>query len=217
VRRGANLANIDVRLNDRLWLQERFAEIRATDGEEQRLSGVQAILDWPNPGPGGFYDDLGRVTAQPHLVAGRSYEDDPQYFESPQVAFGGGVCPSGHRLSWCRLVDGAYGHEVKLHYPHLDPEGAYRVRLVYAGRLAVQDYEMADRSLQGTPVMVRLTADDLEVHPLIPKPNPVQPVEFDVPVEATRDGELTLGCTSTVAGDSPRRGCQIAEVWLMRR
>ena len=36
--------------------------------------------------PGGFYDDLGRTTTQPHLVPGKSYEDDPQYFESPQMA-----------------------------------------------------------------------------------------------------------------------------------
>jgi hypothetical protein len=217
VRRGANLANIDVRLNDRLWLRERFAEIRAEDDEEARLAGIQAILDWTNPGPGGFYDDLGRITAQPHLVPGKSYEDDPQYFESPQVAFGGGTCPSGYRLSWCRLVDGAYGHEVKLHYPRLDPEGAYRVRIVYAGRLAAMAYEFADRTRQGTPVMVRLTGDDQEIHPMQPKPNPVQPVEFDVPTELTRDGELTLGCTAAVGGDSPRRGCQIAEVWLMKK
>jgi hypothetical protein len=114
-------------------------------------------------------------------------------------------------------VDGAYGYEVKLHYPGLDPEGQYKVRIVYAGRLAAQEYELADRSRQGAPVKVRLTGDGVEIHPMMPKPNPVQPVEFDVPTEATRDGELTLGCTSTVSGDTPRRGCQIAEVWLMRR
>jgi hypothetical protein len=217
VRRGANLANIDVRLNDRLWLKKRFAEIRAESDERARLDGIRAILDWTNPGPGGFYDDLGRITAQPHLLPGKSYEEDPQYFESPQVAFGGGSCPSGYRLSWCRLVDGAYGYEVKLHYPRLDPEAAYRVRIVYAGRLEALAYEFADRSRLGTPVMVRLTGDDEEIHPMMAKPNPVQPVEFDVPAELTRDGELTLGCTASVGGDSPRRGCQIAEVWLIRK
>jgi hypothetical protein len=65
--------------------------------------------------------------------------------------------------------------------------------------------------------MVQLTGDDVEIHPMMAKPNPVQPVEFDVPAELTRDGELTLGCTATVGGDSPRRGCQIAEVWLMKK
>ena len=28
--------------------------------------------------------------------------------------------------------------------------------------------------------------------------------EFDIPTELTRDGELTLSCTATVSGDSPR-------------
>ncbi len=133
------------------------------------------------------------------------------------MAFGGGSCPVGYRLSWCRLVDGTYGYELKMHYPRLDPEAAYRVRIVYAGRLEALAYEFADRTRLGTPVMVRLTGDGMEIHPMQPKPNPVQPVEFDVPVEATGDGELTLGCTATVGGDSPRRGCQIAEVWLMRK
>ena len=141
---------------------------------------------------------------QPHLVPGKSYEEDPQYFESPQMDFG---CRRGYRLSWCDSVDGRYGFEVQLHYPRLDPEARYRVRVVYWGSL----------SRRGKPVMVRLTGNDVEIHPMMPKPNPVQPVEFDVPTEATRDGALTLGCTASVAGDSPRRGCQIAEVWLMRK
>ena len=204
VGRGANLALIDTPLNNRLWLKGQFAEIRAEADEDERLAGIQAILEWTNPGPGGFYDDLGRTTAQPHLVPGKSYEQDPQYFESPVMAFG---CRSGYRLSWCDFADGLYGYEVKLHYPRLDPEAEYKVRLVYAGSLG--------RS--GEPVMVRLTGDGNEIHPEMAKPNPIQPVEFDVPPELTRDGQLTLGCSGAVGRGGPGRGCQIAEVWLMRK
>jgi hypothetical protein len=204
VGRGANLALIDTPLNNRLWLKGQFAEIRAEDDEKKRLAGIQAILDWTNPGPGGFHDDLGRTTAQPHLVPGRSYEEDPQYLESPVMAFG---CRRGYRLSWCDVADGLYGYEVKLHYPSLDPEAEYKVRLVYSGSLR----------RRGEPVVVRLTGDGVEIHPEMPKPNPIQPVEFDVPVEVTRDGELTLGCTGAVGRGGPGRGCQIAEVWLMRK
>jgi hypothetical protein len=214
VRRGGNLANIDVPLNDRSWLGERFAAIRAEPEEARRLAAIAALLDWTNPGPGGFYDDLGRVTAQPHLVAGKSYAEDPQYFESPHVAFD---CSPGYRLSWCDTVDGIWGLEVKLHYADLDPEGAYRVRIVYAGRLAAGAWEMADKGRRGQPVMVRLTGDGEEIHPMIPKPDPVAPVEFDVSRALTRDGELTLACTGAIGEGGPARGCQIAEVWLMRR
>ncbi len=145
-------------LNDRLWLKERFAEIRAKDDEKERLAGIQAILDWTNPGPGGFYDDLGRTTAQPHLVPGKSYEDDPQYFESPQMAF---TCRPGYRLSWCDFADGLYGYEVKLHYPRLDPDAEYRLRVIFSGSLGGED----------RPNIVRLTGDGQEISEM-PKPRP---------------------------------------------
>ena len=204
VGRGANLALIDTPLNDRLWLKQRFAEIRAEADEAKRLAGIQAILDWTNPGPGGFYDDLGRTTAQPHLVPGKSYADDPQYIESPVMAFG---CRPGSRLSWCDFADGLYGYEMKLHYPQLDPDAEYKVRLVYSGSL----------SRAGVPVTVRLTGDGQEIHPEMPKPDPIRPVEFDIPHELTRDGELTLACGGAVGRGGPGRGCQIAEVWLIRK
>jgi hypothetical protein len=66
-------------------------------------------------------------------------------------------------------------------------------------------------------VQVRLSADGLEVHPMMPKPDPLQPVEFDVPAEAVRDGALTLTCAGEPGRGGPGRGCQMAEVWLMRR
>ncbi len=65
--------------------------------------------------------------------------------------------------------------------------------------------------------MVRLTGDGVEIHPEMAKPDPIEPVEFDVPPEVTRDGTLTLGCTGAVGRGGPGRGCQIAEIWLMRK
>ena len=61
VGRGANLDTIDVPLNDRLWLKSRFAAIRKLDKEEARLREIKAIVDWTDPGPGGYYDDLGNA------------------------------------------------------------------------------------------------------------------------------------------------------------
>ena len=52
---------------------------------------------------------------------------------------------------------------------------------------------------------IRLVANDkYEVHPPMRKPSPIKPVEFDVPVEATRGGELTL-TFSGAAGHGQRR------------
>ena len=68
VDRGANLDNIDVPVNDRLWLKEQFAEIRELPDEGQRLKRIDDIVHWTDPGRGGFYDDLGDLLRQPHLV-----------------------------------------------------------------------------------------------------------------------------------------------------
>ena len=42
-------------------------------------------------------------------------------------------------------------------------------------------------------------------------------MEFDIPVDATRDGELTLTFSVPPGMGSAGRGNQIAEVWLMRK
>ena len=49
------------------------------------------------------------------------------------------------------------------------------------------------------------------------KPSPVAPVEFDIPPDATRGGELTLTFTGPPGIGSAGRGNQVAEVWLMRK
>jgi hypothetical protein len=57
----------------------------------------------------------------------------------------------------------------------------------------------------------------ITVHPYIKKPLPVRPVEFGVPEEATRDGELTLTWDRETCAAGKEPGAQIAEVWLMKR
>jgi hypothetical protein len=44
----------------------------------------------------------------------------------------------------------------------------------------------------------------------------VQPIEFDIPAEATSGGKLTLTWHSNPERGGPGRGCQIAEVWLIK-
>ncbi len=205
VGRGANLDTLDVPLNDRLWLAGRFAEIREMDGEPERLEAIRAITSWNDPGPGGYYDDLGSVANQPHLVPGKDYSEDPQFFETPLVGFD---CRRGWKQSWCDYIDNLWESSVSIRYPDLDPHAAYAVRIVYAG---------AQRR-DGTTIRVRLVADgDLEVHDWITKPRPIEPVEFDVPRAATADGDLTLTCRAEPGRGGPGRGCQIGEVWLIKR
>jgi hypothetical protein len=54
VGRGANLNTIDFPLNSRLWLKGQFRELRQTMEEGERLRRIDELVNWKNPGPGGF-------------------------------------------------------------------------------------------------------------------------------------------------------------------
>ena len=58
---------------------------------------------------------------------------------------------------------------------------------------------------------IRLTANHrIEIHPFIAKPMPVQPLEFDIPGEATANGELTLSWSREPGLGGNGRGCQVS-------
>jgi hypothetical protein len=200
VGRGANLDTIDAPLNDAAWLKRQFAEIRTRPDEADRLRGIDAILNWTNPGPGGFYDDLGNLTSQPHLVRGPGFEHDPAFLESALVGFS--RQPHG-RTSWRRHAESLNDAPLRMRYTGLDPQARYRLRVTYAG--------------DAMRWKVRLVAGSgLEVHPFIEKPSPIQPLEFDVPPGAIENGELNLAWCREPGLGGNGRGCQVAEVWLMR-
>ncbi len=91
-----------------------------------------------------------------------------------------------------------------MHYDDLDPSAAYKIRVVYAGD-----------SPRGK---IRLVANDsIEIHPLMAKPQPVAPVEFDIPRQATAKGELNLSWNREAGLGGNGRGSQVAEVWLIRK
>ncbi len=201
VGRGANLDTIDVPLNNRRWLKRRFAELRQMDAESDRLRGMDAIVNWTNPGPGGFYDDLGNPSCQPHLVRGPGFTKDPAFLQSAQVGFH--YVPDW-RLSWCTHAESLFDAPLQMRYEGLDPTANYKLRVVYAG--------------DNFRARVRLLANDsVEVHPLQPKPAPIRPVEFDIPKSATANGALTLTWYQEPGRGGGGRGCQVAEVWLIRK
>lgn len=201
--RGANLDAIDFPLNNRVWLRNRFKEIRTLATESERLTKLDEILNWTNPGPGGYYDDLGNPAQQPHLVLGEGFARDPDFLKSALVSFGDSM-RTGWRTSWYTDAESLYEQPLRMHYTDLDPAAAYRVRIVYGGDMP--------------RVPVRLTANGkFEIHGFRAKAMPPQPVEFEIPVEATRGGTLDLEWSRPAGLGGNGRGCQVSEVWLMRR
>lgn len=199
--RGANLDAIDVPLNDIAWLRLRFAQIRKLPSEEDRLREIDAIVRWTDPGPGGFYDDLGDPARQPHLVRQSNYDQDPAFLKT---GYSGFENEPGWRRSWYTHADGLFATPMVLHYQDLDPEAAYKVRVVYAGDNFRWKVRLA-------------TIDGVEIHPWMDKPKPVAPIEFNIPPSETARGKLTLLFTADPTRGGNGRGAQVAEVWLMKK
>jgi len=208
VGRGANLDLIDAPLNNAAWLREQFAAVRQRATEKERLQVVDQILNWEDPGPGGFYDDLGNATHQPHLVTGTAYADDPAFLKAPHLASGGSRNGPALRLSSRTYAESRDDQPLELNYRGLDTTARYRLRVVYGtGDLGNREH----------PLTIRLVANGHhEVHGFQPKDPQAKPVEFDLPAEATRTGELRLTWSRPAGLGGNGRGVQVAEVWLIR-
>jgi len=203
--RGANLDMIEHPLNNRPWIQRRFAEIRKRDDEPQRLAEIDKVVHWTDPGPGGFYDDLGNPARQPHLLRGLGADLDPQHFESSLLGTSvrNGI-PPVNPISWWTHAESLADAPLKMQYDELDPTATYTLRVCYMGDMP--------------PVKIRLTADEsTEIHPLIDKSMPEPVFEFDIPHAATADGRLTLTWHREPGLGRNGRGSQVSEVWLMRK
>ena len=205
VDRGANLDTLEVPLNNRVWLKERFAEIRSQTSEADRLQAIEAVVHWNDPGPGGFYDDLGNLARQPHLVGGLDYEKDPAFLASPHVGFEEAE-PGDRalRYSWLNHAESMNDAPLTLRYTGLNPGARYRLRVVYAGDSPQRKIRLA-------------AGGGVEIHPLQLKPWPIRPIEFDVPAGAIRNGDLTLNWFREPGLGGNGRGCQVSEVWLIKK
>ena len=195
--RGANLDLIDNPLNDRVWLESRFAEIEKLEGEDARVAALMEIAHWTDPGEGGFYDDFGDPTQQPHLVRSATPYVDPEFKTEPNM---GRDWEKHFRTAWNQFADTRYEMDLQARYEGLDPNASYTLRVVYAG-------DNMERKM-------RLVAEGAEVHGFIAKPNPPERLTFEIPKSATADGVLELTWSQEPGTRGGGRGCQVAEVWL---
>jgi hypothetical protein len=199
--RGASLDTIDFALNNRVWLENRFNDIRAIPSEADRIAKIDELLNWTNPGPGGYYDALGFVNWRPHLVPGESYAQDPDFLKSPLISFG--TSPQrGWRTTQAADSEIIQDRSLRMRYTELDPAAHYKVRISYGG--------------DSRRTAVRLTANSIEVHPFREKGPTPEPVEFEIPQQAIASGTLTLEWTRTPGLGGNGRGTQVSEVWLIK-
>jgi len=209
--RGNFIDNMDVPLNDGMWLIDQLSTLDINGSETDKLAAIEKILNRNNPGPGGFYDNFGTPRSWNRVVANYDYEEDPGGLQSPRVSFGVGLKGEewvheitakgfdGHitPLSWMNQVTTLYDEPLKLVYHDLDPKGSYIIRVGYTGRFRSK---------------IKLTAENIPVHDFIK--TGVQPIyEFKIPSAALQDGVLELEWT---CGEG-ERGSQVSEIWIINQ
>jgi hypothetical protein len=208
--RGDFMDYIDTPLNDGIWFLSQFERIRQIKDEHARLDAVDKLLDRDNPGPGGFYDNLGQSIETPRLARYPAWQDDPGSLRSPRVSFGAGLKGqewvhtvqakgfdgSAIPLAWMNQITTLYETPLSVVYENLDPNSNYILRVAYTGRFRAK---------------IQLIADDkFQIHEM--RETGTIPIsEFPIPKGATKDGRLKLTWTCPEG----QRGAQVAELWLI--
>ena len=157
------------------------------------------MANWRDPGPGGFYDDLGDPANSPHLDHEPSTTEDPLF---ARATFQGFALRTDWPVAWRQYSQTYYDAPLLMRYDGLDPSATYKLRVTYSG--------------DSPKARMRLEADGTVIHDLFVKPDPVRSVEFALPKTLTTDGKLGLKWNQEPGRGGNGRGCQVAEVWLIR-
>src|SRR6185503_2835045 len=209
--RGNFMDNIDLPLNDSRWLLSQCAKITKLPDEQSRLDAIEILLNRTDPGPGGFYTNLGSPESWKHVIWQKTWAQDPGGLESPLVDFGASlhgdewvdILPQGFEgqaipQAWMNQVTTLYDTPLTLKYDSLDTKSSYIIRIAYTGRFNSK---------------IKLVADGKYlIHDFIQTGK--KPIyEFPVPAEAVADGIITLTWTC----EKGQRGTQVAELWLIKK
>lgn len=191
--RGCSLDTMDYPMNNRWWIEDEFKKMRALPLAE-RAAAVRAIANWENPGPGGFYDNLGHPGKSPHVVRGMEIEVEPdlERIQTPtHWMWDDGK--SRKRLSWQVTMD----WPTALRYDGLKPGSSYRLRLTGFGKA----YPVADG------LLLAPLREGTEIGAI---------KEFEIPRDATADGklEITFRRPTDEADLNWRQQSRASEAWL---
>jgi hypothetical protein len=205
VNRAANLETLEYPVTDVPWLRAQIQSMKKLASPNEQVSAIRSLLARTDPGPGGFYDEPGNPSNRPHVLLGPGYVEDPEFRASVLTGFDypdrlGSAAP----IAWKRWGESLFDAPFRMQYKGLDPLAQYQIRVVY--------------SSESRRSKIRLTAGaDREVHGFIERPIPLKPLEFDIPGDAIQNGELNLAWTRELGLGGNGRGCQICEVWLIRK
>lgn len=222
--RGAFVECLDIPLNDYRFLTAQFARIRAAknpteilasanpaapddkagvlfDGDEgYRVELLLRLLNRTNPGPGGFYDNLGSWSSWHRIKDHDRYEEDPGFLHSALSSF---VMQPPHDemdaydmpLAWQLNACAMYMTPLTVCYDGLDADADYLLRTTYLGYFGQH---------------VKLCAGEIPVHDYIVTDRQMLTLEFMLPRASYRSGNLELTFTAL----DGERGISVAEIWI---
>jgi len=116
--RGCVLDFIDYPLNNRWWLEDEFKKIKEMKSEEEKLTRLEFIRNYENPGEGSFYDNISSTDAK-HVI---SETDDAIDYLWENNGF-----------SRKRLSTQLFQFSPVLQYDKLDPDADYLIRVTGYG------------------------------------------------------------------------------------
>ena len=213
--RGNFIDNIDIPLNDALWILDQLSMVEKLRSEQARLEAIDKMLHRTDPGPGGFYDNFGSPSAWKRVVARKKWAEDPGSLESPRISFGVGlsgvdwvheVVAKGFEgqttpLAWMNQINTLYDTPLEIEYNNLDTSASYTLKIAYTGRFRSN---------------MKLMADGVMIHDYL-RMGTRPMFEFPLPRKVTRDGKVrfTWTCGQDDSGEG-ERGSQVAEIWIIR-
>ena len=199
------------------WLKRQLERALTAKGEK-RNELLSMITDYENPGEGGFYDNMGTFNPAPRVEFGYPY-DHGQPYVAPMLDESNR--PSQKSMHYTQ--DEIQG--VTLHYQNLDPKATYKIRFTlvrpwYQERYALRMNQHSETIYADNKIL----AKDVEL--------PLQMSDFftfDIPAEATSDGELIIRfvkADDVANGDrvsveqwrnSGGWGTLVSEAWLIKK
>ncbi|MBI4902501.1 MAG: hypothetical protein HY820_02625 [Acidobacteria bacterium] len=187
--RGAVLDFVDLPLNNRWWLEDELEKVRKLASRVAQVARLRELATWEHPGPGSFYDNVGRIGKAQHVVYSQDEEDATPLFWWWDNG------KSRARLSWQVTM-----WPKEMVYEGLDPKARYLVRTTGYGQAL-------------------LRIDGERIKPAIDGREMAEYKEWIVPSAALADGKLTLTWDRATDEQELnwRRRSRLAEVWLLKR
>jgi hypothetical protein len=198
------------------WLKRQLERARDTKNNT-REELLSQIVDYDNPGEGGFYDNLGTYNVAPNVVFGYPYDHGQPYVSQ--------MLSEGNRASQ-RTMHFTQNEDqgVTLHYSNLDTKAPYKVRFTFVRPWYQERYATRMNQKRQT-----IYADDVPIAKDVELPLQMSDFfTYDIPAKATADGDLTIRLerSADVAhGDrvsveqwrnSGGWGTLASEVWLIK-